>query len=64
VVGEREIISNDKNDVRTTKLDMWIWFVNVYVEKNVFEPIICIATIGVNIIKHTLNNDKYDVSLT
>jgi hypothetical protein len=47
-----------KNNVWTTELEMWIWFVNVYVEKNVFEPIICIATIGVNIMKQKLNNDN------
>jgi hypothetical protein len=51
------------NDVRTTELEMWIWFVNVYVEKNVFAPIICIATIGVNIMKHKLHNNKYDASI-
>ena len=36
---------------------------NVYVEKNVFEPIICIAAIGVNIMKHKLYNNKYDVKI-
>ncbi len=38
-------------------------FANVYVEKNVIEPIICIAKIGVTIMKHKLYNDKYDVSI-
>jgi hypothetical protein len=52
-----------ENDVRTTELEMWIWFVNVYVEKNVFQPIICIPTIGVNIMKRKLYNNKYDVSI-
>ena len=61
--GETATFRMTKNDVRTTELEMWIWFVNVYVEKNVFEPIICIVPIGVNIMKHKLYNDKYDVSL-
>jgi hypothetical protein len=61
--GETSAKGMTKNDVWTTELEMWIWFVNVYVEKNVFEPIICIATIGVNIMKHKLYNNKYDASI-
>ncbi len=52
-----------KYDVRTTDLDVWIRFVNVNDEKNVIEPIICFALISVmNIMKHTMYNDKDDVS--